>query len=103
VLLTTKEAAELAGVATNTVSEWCRTGKVKAERRQNTGRAYPNWCVDKADLIRFLSLRRTSIGAIWCPTCKIFYLAAGEVCPRCGKRDRHYNVILVSPDVISDG
>jgi hypothetical protein len=48
----TEEVAQLVGKAEFTVREWCRLGRVKAEKRRSGRGAYPAWVISHAELLR---------------------------------------------------
>jgi len=50
---TTAEAAQILGRAEFTVREWCRLGRVRAEKRKSGRGAYPAWVVSHEELQRF--------------------------------------------------
>jgi lysyl-tRNA synthetase class I len=50
---TTEEFARLVGKAEFTVREWCRHGRVRAEKRQSGRGAHPQWVVGHAELLRY--------------------------------------------------
>lgn len=50
---TTEEFARTVGRAEFTVREWCRLGRVKAEKRQSGRGAYPQWVIPHAELLRY--------------------------------------------------
>ncbi|HJT78700.1 MAG TPA: helix-turn-helix domain-containing protein [Gemmataceae bacterium] len=50
---TTAEFAQLVGKAEFTVREWCRHGRLKAEKRISGRGAYPAWVVSHAELLRY--------------------------------------------------
>jgi hypothetical protein len=49
----TAEVAQLAGKAEFTVREWCRQGRINAEKRMSGRGAYPAWVVSHAELLRY--------------------------------------------------
>jgi hypothetical protein len=49
----TEEFARLAGKAEFTVREWCRLGRVRAEKRLSGRGAHPAWAIAHAELLRF--------------------------------------------------
>ena len=60
---TTEEFAKLVGKAEFTVREWCRLGRVNAEKRMSGRGAFPAWVVSHQELQRYqreglLRLRR---------------------------------------------
>jgi Helix-turn-helix domain len=59
----TEEFARLVGRSEFTVREYCRLGRIKAEKRMSGRGAYPAWCISHDELLRFqrqglLPLRR---------------------------------------------
>jgi hypothetical protein len=50
---TTEEFARLVGKADFTVREWCRHGRVRAEKRMSGRGAFPAWVVSHAELLRY--------------------------------------------------
>ncbi len=50
---TTKEFAALLGKAEFTVREWCRLGRVRAEKRQSGRGKHPAWVVSHDELLRY--------------------------------------------------
>ncbi|HWU39350.1 MAG TPA: helix-turn-helix domain-containing protein, partial [Candidatus Acidoferrum sp.] len=50
---TTEQAAQLVGKAEFTVREWCRLGRLKAEKRSSGRGAYPAWVISHAELLRY--------------------------------------------------
>ena len=60
---TTEQVAQLVRKAEFTVREWCRNGRLKAEKRMSGRGAYPAWVISHAELLRYqreglLPLRR---------------------------------------------
>jgi hypothetical protein len=49
----TDEFARLVGKAEFTVREWCRHGRVKAEKRNSGRGAFPAWVVSHQELLRY--------------------------------------------------
>ncbi len=49
---TTEEAAELLGRAEFTVREWCRQGRVRAEKKGSGRGKYQGWVISHAELLR---------------------------------------------------
>jgi hypothetical protein len=50
---TTEEFARLVGKAEFTVREWCRHGRVRAEKRQSGRGAHPSWVVCHDEILRY--------------------------------------------------
>lgn len=50
---TTAQAAELLGLAEFTVREWCRLGRIKAEKRKSGRGAHYQWVISRAELQRY--------------------------------------------------
>jgi hypothetical protein len=50
---TTEEVAALLGKADFTVREWCRLGRIRAEKRKSGRGAFPAWVVSHQELLRF--------------------------------------------------
>jgi hypothetical protein len=50
---TTAEAAQLLGKAEFTVREWCRHGRVHAEKRMSGRGAFPAWVISHQELQRY--------------------------------------------------
>jgi hypothetical protein len=50
---TTQESAQSVGKAEFTVREWCRLGRVHAEKRMSGRGAFPAWVVSHAELLRY--------------------------------------------------
>jgi hypothetical protein len=50
---TTEEFAKLVGKAEFTVREWCRHGRVKAEKRVSGRGAFPAWVISHQELLRY--------------------------------------------------
>ena len=50
---TTEQVAQLVGKAEFTVREWCRLGRLKAEKRMSGRGAYPAWIVSHDELLRY--------------------------------------------------
>jgi len=48
----TAEAAAILGKAEFTVREWCRLGRVNAQKRQSGRGAFPAWVISHAELLR---------------------------------------------------
>jgi hypothetical protein len=49
----TDEVARLTGKAEFTVREWCRLGRIRAEKRVSGRGAYPAWVVSHQELLRY--------------------------------------------------
>jgi hypothetical protein len=50
---TTQEFARAVGKAEFTIREYCRLGRLRAEKRQNGRGAYPQWVLSHAELERY--------------------------------------------------
>ena len=50
---TTEQVAQMVGKAEFTVREWCRHGRLKAEKRMSGRGAYPAWVVSHEELLRY--------------------------------------------------
>jgi hypothetical protein len=50
---TTEQVAQLVGKAEFTVREWCRHGRLRAEKRASGRGAYPAWVISHAELLRY--------------------------------------------------
>lgn len=50
---TTAQAAEHLGLAEFTVREWCRLGRVKAEKRKSGRGAHYQWVIGRGELARY--------------------------------------------------
>lgn len=50
---TTQEFARTVGKAEFTVRDWCRHGRLKAEKRLSGRGAYPAWVISRAELLRY--------------------------------------------------
>ncbi len=50
---TAAQAAELLGLAEFTVREWCRLGRIKAEKRKSGRGAHYQWVISRAELQRY--------------------------------------------------
>jgi hypothetical protein len=48
-----EELARLLGKAEFTVREWCRHGRIHAEKRLSGRGAYPAWCISHQELLRY--------------------------------------------------
>jgi Helix-turn-helix domain len=49
----TEESARIVGKAEFTVREWCRLGRIKAEKRRSGRGAHAAWVVSHQELLRF--------------------------------------------------
>jgi len=49
----TEEFARLVGKAEFTVREWCRHGRIKAEKRNSGRGAFPAWVISHQELLRY--------------------------------------------------
>jgi excisionase family DNA binding protein len=50
---TTDEVAKILGKAEFTVREWCRNGRIRAEKKGSGRGKYQSWVVSHAELLRF--------------------------------------------------
>jgi hypothetical protein len=50
---TTEQFAQIVGKAEFTVREWCRRGRVNAEKRNSGRGAFPAWVISHAELLRY--------------------------------------------------
>ncbi len=50
---TTEEVAKILGKAEFTVREWCRNGRVKAEKRMSGRGAFSTWVISHQELLRY--------------------------------------------------
>ncbi len=50
---TTEELARVVGKAEFTVREWCRAGRIKAEKRMSGRGAFAAWVISHAELLRY--------------------------------------------------
>ncbi len=50
---TTEQVAQIVGKAEFTVREWCRHGRLKAEKRMSGRGAHPAWVISHAELLRY--------------------------------------------------
>ncbi len=50
---TTHEFAKIVGKAEFTIREYCRLGRLRAEKRQSGRGAYPQWVLSHAELLRY--------------------------------------------------
>ena len=48
----TAEVASLLGKAEFTVREWCRLGRVRAQKRRSGRGAYPAWVISRDEVLR---------------------------------------------------
>jgi len=65
---TTQEFARTVGKAEFTIREYCRLGRLVAEKRQSGRGAHPQWVISNAELLRFqreglLPAQRTRVSA----------------------------------------
>ncbi|MFO0807525.1 MAG: helix-turn-helix domain-containing protein [Gemmataceae bacterium] len=49
----TEEFAKVVGKAEFTVREWCRHGRIRAEKRLSGRGAFPAWVISHAELLRY--------------------------------------------------
>ena len=49
----TDEFARIAGKAEFTVREWCRLGRIRAEKRRSGRGAHPEWVISHQELMRY--------------------------------------------------
>jgi hypothetical protein len=49
----TDELARVLGKAEFTIREWCRLGRLKAEKRRSGRGAYPAWVISHQELLRY--------------------------------------------------
>jgi hypothetical protein len=49
----TDEFARIVGKAEFTVREWCRLGRVRAEKRRSGRGAHPAWVISHQELVRY--------------------------------------------------
>jgi hypothetical protein len=49
----TEDFARLVGKAEFTVREWCRLGRIRAEKRQSGRGAHPSWVIAHQELLRY--------------------------------------------------
>jgi hypothetical protein len=49
----TDEIAAVVGKSEFTVREWCRLGRIRAEKRHSGRGAFPAWCVSHQELVRY--------------------------------------------------
>jgi DNA-directed RNA polymerase specialized sigma24 family protein len=50
---TTDEIARIVGKAEFTVREWCRLGRMRAEKRMSGRGAFPAWVISHHELLRY--------------------------------------------------
>lgn len=50
---TTEEAAKIVKKAEFTVREWCRHGRIRAEKRMSGRGAFPAWVISHQELLRY--------------------------------------------------
>jgi hypothetical protein len=50
---TTRQFGQAVGKSEFTIREYCRLGRLKAEKRQSGRGAYPQWVLSHAELLRF--------------------------------------------------
>jgi hypothetical protein len=50
---TTEQVARLVGKAEFTCREWCRRGRLRAEKRVSGRGAYPAWVISHTELLRY--------------------------------------------------
>lgn len=50
---TTEEVARLLGKAEFTIREWCRLGRVRAEKRKSGRGAFASWVISHDELLRY--------------------------------------------------
>ena len=48
-----EEFARLLGKAEFTVREWCRLGRIRAEKRLSGRGAFPAWCISHQEFLRY--------------------------------------------------
>jgi hypothetical protein len=48
-----EEFAQLLGKAVFTVREWCRLGRIRAEKRLSGRGAFPAWCISHDEWLRY--------------------------------------------------
>lgn len=49
----TDEFARVVGKAEFTVGEWCRLGRIRAEKRRSGRGAHPAWAISHQELVRY--------------------------------------------------
>ena len=62
---TVEEFAALVGRECYTVREWCRLGRIRADKKQSGRGKYPSWAIPHAEMLRYeksglLSIQRIS-------------------------------------------
>jgi hypothetical protein len=50
---TTEEAARILGKAEFTVREWCRLGRIRAQKRHSGRGAFPAWVISHGERLRY--------------------------------------------------
>ena len=50
---TTEDGARIVGKAEFTVREWCRNGRIRAEKRISGRGAFPAWVISHPELLRY--------------------------------------------------
>ena len=50
---TTEEAARRLGKAEFTIREWCRLGRIRAEKRKSGRGAFASWVISHGELLRY--------------------------------------------------
>jgi hypothetical protein len=50
---TTEQFAQAVGKAEFTVREWCRHGRIRAEKRKSGRGAHPAWVISHTELVRY--------------------------------------------------
>jgi len=48
-----EELSRILGRAEFTVREWCRHGRISAEKKESGGGAYPSWAIAHEELLRY--------------------------------------------------
>lgn len=49
----TDEIAAVVGKSEFTVREWCRLGRIQAQKRRSGRGAFPAWCISHEELLRY--------------------------------------------------
>jgi hypothetical protein len=49
----TEEFAKRVGKAEFTVRNWCRMGRIRANKKSSGRGAYPSWCISNEELLRY--------------------------------------------------